>query len=441
MSVSVSNNEFVALLGAGASRRAGIPLASELTRCALEALEQQPGLVSNDYHIANALNFVVAAIQLHDSRNGLPVSQLVGIERLVSAVELLKDRRLLEVAPFVREWDPSVQTFDTRRQSSSRSYLYRDVERGILQLTEPDSTRFRVPTFGTRSGTLERPFERLFADVLHRGSQDVFRSLYDWLRARVVEDVRVKSEADVDYLLPLLAAARGGAGVIGSLNYDLTVETCARQNNFALNRFVDSWEETGALTEAPESIPFLKLHGSVDWVSTDPDSLCVRIEGADSNLQGMPALVYGQREKLRSDGPFLQLIERWRAELARTKHLVVAGYSFGDEHVNALIRRWLRTKPDGVLIVIDPGYPIISDGQWNASNPRVDLWQKYGKNAKRWNSETNVSENLPQRMFVRREGLEEALPQWESHGLAALASDFNLPELEKQGPLVNSDLP
>ncbi|MFE4833727.1 SIR2 family protein [Arthrobacter sp. NPDC056691] len=437
----MSTNDFVALLGAGASRGAGIPLASELTRCALEALDQQPGLVSNDYHIANALNFVVAAIQLHDSRNGLPVSQLVGIERLVSAVELLKDRRSLEVAPFVREWDPSVETFDTRRQTSSRSNRYRDVERGILQLIEPDSTRFRVPRFGTRSGVLERPFESLLADVLHRGSQDVFRSLYHWLRMRVVEDVRVKSEADVDYLLPLLRAARGGAGVIGTLNYDLTVETCARRNNISLNRFVDAWEETGALSEAPDCIPFLKLHGSVDWVSTDPDSLRVKGEGEDSDIQGTPALVYGQREKLRSDGPFLQLIERWRSELAKTQHLIVAGYSFGDEHVNALIRRWLKTKHDGVLIVVDPGYPNLIEAQRRVNNPRLELWRDYGKDAKRWNSETNVSENLPQRMFVRREGLEDALRSWESSGLDALASDMNLQELKQQTGTISSRVP
>lgn len=428
----MSNNDFVALLGAGASRGAGIPLASELTRCALEALEHQPGLVSNNQHIANALNFVVAAIQLHDSRIGLPVTQLVGIERLVSAVELLKDRHSLEVTPFVRDWDPSVQTFDTRRQSSSRSHLYRELERGIMELAVPDSTRFRVPTYGTRSGVLERPLERLLADVLHRGSQDVFSNLYSWLRARVVEDVRVKPEADVNYLLPLLCAARDGAGVIGTLNYDLTVEICARRNSIPLNRFIDVWEGTGALNESPDCVPFLKLHGSVDWVSTDPDSLRVKDEGDDSSIQGTPALVYGQREKLRSDGPFLQLIERWRSELANTKHLIVAGYSFGDEHVNALIRRWLKTKHDGVLIVIDPGYPNVTQAQWGVNDPRLELWRGYGKDAKRWNSEANVSENLPQRMFVRREGLEDALRRWESSGLGALASDLNLHELEQQ---------
>lgn len=435
--MTVSNNEFVALLGAGASRGADIPLASELTRCALEAWERQPGGVSNDRHIANALNFVVAAIQLHDSRNGLPVTQLVGIERLVSAVELLKDRRLLEVAPFVRDWDPSVQSFDTRRQSSSRSHLYRELERGIVELTKPDSTMFRVPTYGTRSGVLEGPLERLLADVLHRGSQDVFSSLYSWLRARVVEDVKVKPEADVNYLLPLLCAARDGAGVIGTLNYDLTVEICARRNNIPLNRFVDAWEETGALNESPDSVPFLKLHGSVDWASTDPDSLRVKDEGDDSNIQGTPALVYGQREKLRSDGPFLQLIERWRSELATTRHLIVAGYSFGDEHVNALIRRWLKTKHDGVLIVIDPGYPNLSQAQWG-EHPRLKLWREYGKNATRWNTETHVTEDLPQRMFVRREGLEDALRLWESSGLGALASDSNLQELEQPEETISS---
>lgn len=42
----------------------------------------------------------------------------------------------------------------------------------------------------------------------------------------------------------------------------------------------------------------------VGWVSTDPDSLRRMGEGDDSNIQGAPTLVCGQREKLRSDGPF-----------------------------------------------------------------------------------------------------------------------------------------
>lgn len=85
------------------------------------------------------------------------------------------------------------------------------------------------------------------------------------------------------------------------------------------------------------------------------------------------------------------------------------GYSFGDEHVNALIRRWLKTNHDGVLIVIDPGYANLTLAPWRVSNPRLELWRDYGKDAKRWDAERNDWKNLPQRMFVRREGLEDAL--------------------------------
>lgn len=62
-----------------------------------------------------ALNYVVAALQLHDSRRGARLADGIGIERLVSAVELLSSRDTIEIAPFIHEWDASVSALESTR--------------------------------------------------------------------------------------------------------------------------------------------------------------------------------------------------------------------------------------------------------------------------------------------------------------------------------------
>lgn len=49
----------------------------------------------------------------------------------------------------------------------------------------------------------------------------------------------------------------------------------------------------------------------------------------------------GDREKLATHGPTLALNFAACEALARATHLAVIGYSFGDAHINAIIRDWL----------------------------------------------------------------------------------------------------
>lgn len=420
----MKSSEFVALLGAGASRSAGIPLAAELTTCALEAVRGRffnPSGVSSE-KLSLALHFVVASIQLHDARDGVPVTQAVGIERLVSAVELLKDRDELEVTPFVREWDPSVESLDTAKRPSFGSLRYREIEDAVVKLVSGNR--------GPQRGAIERPLKELLKDVNDAGQRVVFSALHDWLRSRVVQDVSLADDASVGYLLPLLHAAHKESGTLATLNYDLSIETCARNSGVPLNRFVDSWEATGILGESSDAVPLLKLHGSIDWISRGPDGLRIAEPGAD--LGGSrPALVYGQREKLRSEGPFLQLIERWRAELANCDRLIVGGYSFGDEHVNSIIRRWLIHRKDAQLVVIDPGFPRVDGFYPSNSDPRIDIWRTHGRVAVA--SASSIVDSPPDspapRVFVRRQGLMEALSGVEINGVISLFCNFGLDEV------------
>ena len=83
------------LLGAGASAEAGIPTTFEMTRRLVEGIEDQGGL-----HYAQVLNFVCGALIAHDAaEEGKSPYEGLDVERVFAAVELLAERRDLEVTP------------------------------------------------------------------------------------------------------------------------------------------------------------------------------------------------------------------------------------------------------------------------------------------------------------------------------------------------------
>ena len=68
-------------------------------------------------------------------------------------------------------------------------------------------------------------------------------------------------------------------------------------------------------------------------------------------------MVFGQRGKLRAEGPILDLLAKFRDDLYDTDELVVVGYSFRDEHINEYIRRWINGDPLRRIVVVDPDFP------------------------------------------------------------------------------------
>ncbi|OZI66637.1 SIR2 family protein [Bordetella genomosp. 11] len=111
---------------------------------------------------------------------------------------------------------------------------------------------------------------------------------------------------------------------------------------------------------------FVKLHGSVDWVQTGKDIRRIGLPfGADSvepylqapGLSGATAhklMIYPNSAKDRetADYPYVELFRDLAAAVCRPNStLVTYGYSFGDEHINRVIRDML-TIPSTHLVVI-----------------------------------------------------------------------------------------
>lgn len=99
----------------------------------------------------------------------------------------------------------------------------------------------------------------------------------------------------------------------------------------------------------------VKLHGSIDWVlGTEGDVWRVRDTDAYPKHHGR-VLIHPQSTKYVSTqkDPFAAQFEIFRRVLGGTEELVlgVAGYSFGDEHVNEEIERALSANASKVTLI------------------------------------------------------------------------------------------
>lgn len=363
---------FLVLLGAGASADAGLPMANSLTDCALKAAASY----EDEGRSARALNYVVAAMQLWDVRFGRALSDGIGIERLVSAVELLANRSSLEVAPFIYSWDGSVAG-----QEESAAYVddY-NAQRFFEALQTPLDTRGWSGQRGFQFSIQREAMQKVFWQLTHKRQHNTFELLHAWLVRQVVQDLSIQDPEAIEYFVPLVRSiAESPNASIATLNYDLCVELALEKASLPTNRYVAHWADRGSLdTPSEGDVNLLKLHGSIDWLMT-PEEDFVAGTTPEGYSDWKPALIYGQREKLRVGGPFLQLFEKFRANLVQTNRLIVVGYSFSDAHINTVIRRWLRTNARARLLICDPFFPEVSPSSFSGNEPeRVLLWRKYG---------------------------------------------------------------
>lgn len=72
--------------------------------------------------------------------------------------------------------------------------------------------------------------------------------------------------------------------------------------------------------------------------------------------RGEPAVIFGQRNKLTADGPFLALLRAFEQTLGDSEQLTVIGYSFHDDHINTYISRWYNQSSKCRLRIVDPGF-------------------------------------------------------------------------------------
>ena len=111
---------------------------------------------------------------------------------------------------------------------------------------------------------------------------------------------------------------------------------------------------------------FTKLHGSLDWINVENDirriglpfgaeTLKPFLEAAGLSTNFSSLMIYPNSAKDRetAEYPYVELFRDFAASLCRPNStLVTYGYSFGDDHINRVIRDML-TIPSTHLVAID----------------------------------------------------------------------------------------
>ncbi|QSH96103.1 SIR2 family protein [Treponema phagedenis] len=119
-------------------------------------------------------------------------------------------------------------------------------------------------------------------------------------------------------------------------------------------------------------VRYTKLHGSVDWIQTDRDIRRIGLPfGATdinpflqapslSNTTANALMIYPNAAKDRETAgyPYVELFRDFASAICRPNSVLVTyGYSFGDEHINRVVRDML-TIPSTHLVVISYDDPL-----------------------------------------------------------------------------------
>ncbi len=372
------------LLGAGASVEAGVPATFDMT----EMLAAEIG-AARFGRGAQALNFVCGALLAYDGARGESPYTGLDVERVFAAVELLGERTELEVTPFVASWHPAVDAWDRRSVGIA---FDKNLARAVVE----------------GRGSAERTIRELVTSMTGAGTGQVYRNLAAEMIYRLRAIVAPQYE-NLSYLMPLVKLGDSSDGLtVATLNYDLTVELACRQAHVTADTGIEHWIEHRRWQWAREGLRLLKLHGSIDWCWKElpgergemPMLTVVQsVEPASENRA--PALVFGARNKLKPNGPFLSLLSEFEDQLRASDDLIVVGYSFRDDHINEIIRRWTREDKRHTVTLIDPR----AEEATNERGFRGGLIQQLNPR------QMGQQEPLPQRVELRAETAGEAFAQ------------------------------
>jgi len=288
------------LLGAGASHCAGLPLTNQLTAKAL----QSDKLSDNSKKILNAIKASFTGAK--------PASH---IEDYLSE---LVDWLAITVRRANRKADTCEVTIDDTNYSN---------EHLLSAIDEIKLAIFEVINTEVDSEVHER-----FVQALHRP----------------MRPGKVSNSGSIDYLV---------------MNYDTLIEDSLALSKLryadGLEGGVSGWWNPSTFEQSNLDARVFKLHGSINWAEHPPSTAPLRIAPhlKRSQQQAAKIMIWPASTKYRETqlDPYANLMHRARAVLnpkgGSQRVLLIAGYSFGDAHINLEIERGLRSS-NGNLTVI-----------------------------------------------------------------------------------------
>ena len=214
---------------------------------------------------------------------------------------------------------------------------------------------------------------------LERGSPNILGLLIEFIYSQLDRWLATPAESDIAYLARIADLCQNDVAVdIFSLNYDLCIEKSLTDSGRSfVNGFTEAGWEPGQLASTVP-IRLFKLHGSLDWIEDELYGLCsteypVHSHREDLKTEGVrPLLIFGTAHKLSPREPFLSLAYHFAQAAAVTPVLAIIGYSFGDDHVNEIIRQAMKKNRRLRIIVASPKANVLVECQdFLAQQPRV----------------------------------------------------------------------
>lgn len=405
------------LFGAGASKEAGVPTALDLTKQIANAFHTRPELhgyspvvsfvlggllfnrgIQGDNPLETGINVeeLFNAIQLLAGRHSLDVTPFVGswhslVEefdkvhpnsaRADRIQEIIYKNVIEKVASSLPSSLPAFKPGDIDRKvneaikkgiesaakghssfPASSANIGREVGGMMMEFMKKWVSSFR------NSKPSSAEFNKAFKSALDQqprpGEGRIFSELANEMISMLVELVFVDDSTKVSHLSPLNSLISQQEKVtIASLNYDNCVELFCNSADIPCDTGIDEWSEKGTFSGNKSGIFLLKLHGSIDWRQIDdfkteqrpmPHRVIRRATSEDREQWGYrPAVIFGSRNKLTAEGPFLDLLRAFQRELQCSERLTVVGYAFGDDHINVYLTQWLNSNTEHRLRIIN----------------------------------------------------------------------------------------
>jgi NAD-dependent SIR2 family protein deacetylase len=373
------------LLGAGASVEAGIPDAYAMTKVMVDKFTHSRSYMGFE----KVLKFVVGGLFFQKGINGENPYDGVNIEDLFNTIISLGSYQSSELGPFINSWHPHLNQLEGGNIASETSRelletIYKPLEEYFYESMMSFGQQKQV-SFGSRFtpshieiAINSDRFKRIFADAVRqvalKSEGKLFAATANAMISSLTNMVWLSDPDKVQYLSPLVRHVRKTNSIIATLNYDNAIELAGRVTKCLVDTGLESWSNTGVFSFDSNTIPLIKIHGSIDWALSNgktspqkplPFQVIKKLNMAGNQEQKLrPAIVFGGKNKLTTKGPFLSLLRTFEKQLSNAETLWVIGYSFRDEHVNEFILNWFNGKTTRIIGIVDP--------RINRSNPFIN---------------------------------------------------------------------
>lgn len=337
-------NSLMFLLGSGVSIPAGFPTTQEITDQVFSG-NRVIQHTDSRYYLTDS----PTELEKHFSEENLP--PVLSLTKLIKQIMQSYDKKEPLNYEILFYFINQLHDFESGNSLNMALYpFYKEVKKKYLQINKKHTR-----------------FIDLFAET-----ETYIRHIV-W---RMISTVNIGNVGYLSFLPEAFQDEKLNAVNIATLNHDLLLETYLVQQNILYKdgfgkaeNGVRYWEN-----DFIENNNLLKLHGSINWFTLQPDGkswfderIGIVLDGdidhpkdKDGKLMRShppePLILTGTFNKVGeyTGSIYSDIYSTFKTLLRTTNFLVVSGYSFGDKGINTAVVEWLFSNIKNKIVVIHP---------------------------------------------------------------------------------------